>query len=192
METIALSAAKQRIVVAAGDLFLEKGFQQTTVRDLANAVGLQSGSLFHHFPNKEAILAAVMARSIACCTEKLEKVLAVELSLRETVHRCVLAELELVNGRGGEALVLLVSEWQHLAPEQAQDLLAMREVYESRWLGVLGCAQAAGHLQGSAFLVRKMLLGAIGWSRYWFQAEKCWSLSELAENFVTLFWQNTN
>lgn len=190
MEADQLSEPKQRIVMAAGALFLEKGFKQTTVRDLASAVGIQSGSLFHHFANKEAILAAVMAHSIAYCTQRLEAVLAVPMSLRETIHQCTLTELEIVNGQGGEAMVLLVSEWQHLGQEQVRMLLAMREVYESRWLEILGRAQAAGHLTGSAFLVRKMLIGAIGWSRYWFCAEKSWSLSQLAENFVTLFWRN--
>lgn len=190
METIALSATKERIVLAAGDLFLEKGFQQTTVRDLANAVGIQSGSLFHHFQNKEAILAAVMARSITACTQKLEAVLSQALNLRDKVCQCVLVELALVNGRGGEALVLLVSEWQHLAPDQVRPLLQMREVYESHWLALLERAQVAGHLQGPAFLVRKMLMGAIGWSHYWFQAEKNWSLPELADKFVTVFWNS--
>ena len=45
-------------------MFRQQGYERTTVRELAAAVGLQSGSLFHHFRNKEEILLAVMANGI--------------------------------------------------------------------------------------------------------------------------------
>jgi len=193
IEANPLSEAKQRIVLAAGALFVEKGFKQTTVRDLASAVGIQSGSLFHHFDNKESILAAVMTRSIVMCTQRIEAVLTMQAQpLRQTLRGCVLAELEMVNGRTGEPMVLLVSEWQHLHALQAKALLTMRDAYEQRWLTLLGQAERTGHLRGTPFLVRKMLIGAIGWSRYWFCPEKNWSLSQLAENFVTIFWRESN
>lgn len=184
-----LSRAKARIVLAAGTLFAEKGFKQATVRDLAQAVGIQSGSLFHHFDSKEAILAAVMAHSISVCRQKLEAVVSTAVPLRQMLDQCVLAELESVTGQGGESMVLLVSEWQHLEPDQMRLLLTMRDAYEQRWLDILGRAEAAGCLRAPAFLVRKMLIGSIGWSRYWFCSDKSWTLREVAENFVTVFWR---
>ena len=50
---------KGRILRAAAGLFHTRGYEQTKVRDLAAAVGIQSGSLFHHFRDKEQILEQV-------------------------------------------------------------------------------------------------------------------------------------
>src|SRR5678815_5344128 len=48
------------LVRAAAQLFREKGFEGTTIREIAGAVGMQSGSPFYHFANKHELLMAVM------------------------------------------------------------------------------------------------------------------------------------
>jgi len=49
-----------RVLRAAAYLFHLQGYSRTTVREIAQVVGIQSGSLFHHFKTKEDILCAVM------------------------------------------------------------------------------------------------------------------------------------
>jgi AcrR family transcriptional regulator len=51
-----------KIVKAAVRLFARHGYHKTTITDLAQAIGLTSGAVFHHFPSKEAILDAVVDR----------------------------------------------------------------------------------------------------------------------------------
>ena len=58
------AGARGRLLHEAAKLFRDKGYERTTVRDLAAAVGIQSGSLFHHFRTKEEILKAVMVETI--------------------------------------------------------------------------------------------------------------------------------
>ena len=50
------NSPRGRLLSAAAHLFRDKGFDRTTVRDIAAAVGIQSGSIFHHFKSKEDIL----------------------------------------------------------------------------------------------------------------------------------------
>ena len=57
-------SSKGKLLVAAAKLFRQKGYEKTTVRDLAAALGIQSGSLFYHYKKKEAILKAVMQDTI--------------------------------------------------------------------------------------------------------------------------------
>lgn len=57
-------SAKGRLLRAAAHLFKTKGYERTTVRELGSAVGIQSGSLFHHFKSKEDILLSVMEETI--------------------------------------------------------------------------------------------------------------------------------
>jgi AcrR family transcriptional regulator len=55
-------ATRRRILVEATRLFARQGYHKTTVTDIANAIGMTQGALFHHFPNKEALLEAVVRR----------------------------------------------------------------------------------------------------------------------------------
>lgn len=52
----------QRIEETALDLFYERGFKATTVREIALACGLTPGALYNHFASKEKLLASVMIR----------------------------------------------------------------------------------------------------------------------------------
>jgi len=53
-------STKQKILTCAVDLFAEKGYTETTVRELAEAAGLRGGSIYNHFPSKSAILEYIL------------------------------------------------------------------------------------------------------------------------------------
>src|SRR5262247_2379200 len=57
------TSARGRLLREALDLFARQGYARTTVRDLARAVGIQSGSLFHHFSSKEDIFCAALGEA---------------------------------------------------------------------------------------------------------------------------------
>lgn len=50
---------QERIVDASVKLFIEKGYEQTTIQDILDALNLSKGGLYHHFKSKEEILEAV-------------------------------------------------------------------------------------------------------------------------------------
>ncbi len=58
------STAVEQILDAAGELFVTKGFTVTSTRSIAEAVGIRQASLYHHFPNKEAILEALLDATV--------------------------------------------------------------------------------------------------------------------------------
>jgi AcrR family transcriptional regulator len=55
-------ATHKKILMAATELFARQGYHKTTITDIAQAVTLTSGAVFHHFPSKEALLEAVVDR----------------------------------------------------------------------------------------------------------------------------------
>ncbi len=55
-------ATRRKILVESTKLFARRGYHKTTVTDIANAIGMTQGALFHHFPTKEAVLHAVLER----------------------------------------------------------------------------------------------------------------------------------
>ena len=52
---------RDELLAIAADLFAERGFKNTTVRDIADAAGILSGSLYHHFDSKESMVDEILS-----------------------------------------------------------------------------------------------------------------------------------
>src|SRR5690554_1168323 len=165
-------SARGRLLREAARLFREKGYERTTVRDLAAAVGIQSGSLFHHFRTKEEILKAVMVETIRLNTALMQAAMSSADSNREKLRALVSAELESINGQTGEAMAVLVYEWRSLSEESRAEVLALRDRYEGLWLSVLEQLRAEGSIDAEPFIVRRMLTGALSWTVTWYRPER--------------------
>ncbi|MDF3031121.1 MAG: TetR/AcrR family transcriptional regulator [Moraxellaceae bacterium] len=170
-----------RVLRAAAHLFRTQGYERTTVRDLARVVGIQSGSLFHHFKTKEDILCAVMEEGIRFNHERMREAVATGKGPREQLRNLILAELESILGETGDAMTVLVYEWNSVTPERQNELLKMRGDYEAFWLDVLGDAKQLGLLRHDPFITRRLLAGAIGWTRTWYKRKGPVTLAQLAE-----------
>ncbi|KAA1176277.1 TetR/AcrR family transcriptional regulator [Marinobacter salinexigens] len=164
--------ARGRLLQEAARLFRDKGYERTTVRDLAAAVGIQSGSLFHHFRTKEDILKAVMVETIRLNTAIMQAAVDEAGTPEQKLRALVRAELESINGQTGEAMAVLVFEWRSLSEDSQADVLALREIYEALWLDVLGTLKAEGALLAEPFVVRRMLTGALSWTVTWYHPER--------------------
>ena len=55
---------RNELIAKSAALFREKGYEKTTVRDIAAAVGMQAGSWFYHFKTKHDILLAIMEQGL--------------------------------------------------------------------------------------------------------------------------------
>jgi len=110
-----------RILDAAEALFAARGFAGTSVRDIANAVGLNPASLYNHFANKEALYEAVLERGIRPLVEMLEEAAKGETVEAETIITAVMEHLartpqlpRLIHHEalsGGERLTEVVHNW---------------------------------------------------------------------------------
>ncbi|AZD37196.1 Acyclic terpenes utilization regulator AtuR, TetR family [Pseudomonas chlororaphis subsp. aurantiaca] len=179
-------SARGKLLQTAAHLFRNKGYERTTVRDLASAVGIQSGSIFHHFKSKDEILRAVMEETIHYNTALMRAELAEAGSVRERVLALIRCELQSIMGGSGEAMAVLVYEWRSLSAQGQADVLALRDIYEQIWLQVLGEAKEAGFIKGDVFITRRFLTGALSWTTTWFRAEGSLTLEQLAEEALTL------
>lgn len=179
-------SARGRLLVKAAHLFKVKGYERTTVRDLANEVGIQSGSIFHHFKSKEEILKAVMEETIRYNTERMKRALEKAPTAKEKLLALIKCELTSITGFTGEAMTVLVYEWRSLSEESQAYILGLRDVYEQMWLDVLEQAKEDGLVKGDTFITRRFLTGALSWTTTWFDERRGMSLDELAEQALLL------
>src|SRR6476620_3658814 len=84
---------RERILLSAATLFARKGVAATTVREIADEVGILSGSLYHHFESKEAIVDEVISSYLEDLRSRYKEVLARDADPRTRLHDLVVASL---------------------------------------------------------------------------------------------------
>jgi len=180
------NGARGRLLREAAGLFRDKGYERTTVRDLAAAVGIQSGSLFHHFRTKEEILKAVMVETIRLNTALMQAAVAAADTHQDKLRALIRTELESINGQTGEAMAVLVFEWRSLSEAARAEVLELRDIYEALWLDVLGALNDEKVVLADPFVVRRMLTGALSWTVTWYRQDGGLSLDDLTSQVMAM------
>ena len=180
------NSRKAELIRVAARLFREQGYERTTVRDLGQAVGLQSGSLFYHFRSKEAILVAVMAQGISSTTEQLSAALAQANTLDQRVAALFQVHLHSLLGENQAALEVMLYEWRSVSAASKPDLIVLRDRYEALWQDVLDEAAQAGRVKTDTRLLRRTILGSLHWTVQWYRPEGGMSVDELAARMLAL------
>ncbi len=183
-----ISPAKARILAVAIDLFYEKGFERTTVRDIAARAGILSGSLFHHFKNKQDILFTVMALTTRGMGESAEKAVEGLGEPAEKLRALILCELNHIHREGEHAAYVLVDEWRSLDEGYRQAVLELRDAhYEHCWIEALRECGGRGMLATNPKLARQLIRGATGGTKTWYRDDGPMTLSELADEILRTF-----
>jgi AcrR family transcriptional regulator len=138
------SARRADLVRLAGELFAEKGFRATTVREIADAAGILSGSLYHHFDSKESIGDEILAGFLNDVLGGYRAAVAAESDPRATIERIVHSSATALTEHRA-ALTMLQNDWNHFSgqPRFAYLRAAMREI-EQIWVTQLEAGKAAG------------------------------------------------
>ncbi|MCA1008616.1 TetR/AcrR family transcriptional regulator [Rhodococcus hoagii] len=165
-DQVSLSDRQDRILDAARVVFAERGFDATTTRDIANAVGLTQGSLYHHFESREAILVAVLQIFSTRMREAHEAIGEAGGTPLETVD--ALIRMRSAAGKRFADEVTILKSWAMLTSKEHYDFL---KTDGRKVLRVWDRAFAAGvrdgsiTMPGSSRLVFQCL-GEILWSTH--------------------------
>jgi TetR/AcrR family transcriptional regulator, cholesterol catabolism regulator len=181
---------RQELLHAAARLFREHGFAATSTRDIAAAVGMQSGSPFYHFKSKDDLLNEVMVQGMrwalaqqACTVQQLPSGSAPDMALRALIR----THFEILLGPNSDFIPVMLYEWRSLTPAQRQGITALQHDYEAAWLPVLQTLHAAGRLRAEPRIARLLMLGALNWSVQWYRADRGATLDELSDAALALF-----
>lgn len=146
---------EERIREVAIRLFAQKGFQGTSIRDIAGETGLTSSALYYYMGTKEALLLQIMREVTAPLFEAAQKIVASRITPEEKLASLVLLHVW-VHGTYPLSTQIAHAEIQHLTGEARQEMLDLRDRYEMLWRGVL----RRGNDEG-VFQIHKSRLAAI-------------------------------
>jgi TetR/AcrR family transcriptional regulator, cholesterol catabolism regulator len=138
------SQRRAHVVVLAGELFAQKGYRATTVREIADAAGILSGSLYHHFDSKESIGHEILSGFISEVLGNYRAAVASAQDPRAVLEQIVRSTSRTLSQHRA-ALAMLQHDWSYFAsqPRFAYLPKALREI-ERIWITQLELGKQAG------------------------------------------------
>jgi len=172
---------RQQVLESAANLFVEKGYHGTSMRDIAKYTRMLPGSLYYHFPSKGALLEAVFEEGVQRISDKVDEVL--QSTVSDPWQRLQLAcEAHLHMLLGGSSFAQVVVR---VLPNDASDieasLVAMRDSYEARFRDLVAELPLKSGTDRKIF--RLMLMGSMNHAPVWFRSNGT-TTAELARQFV--------
>jgi len=168
-------------------LFRDQGFDGTTIRDIAAAAGMHSGSPFYHFKTKQDMLVAVMEEGLAEGLRRTQAVMALALPAEQKLERLIRAQLGTILERGNDFIPVLLYEWRSLTPANRRRIIALKDRFDALWQRLVDDLARAGRVPGDPGLARLLLLGAVNWSGQWYRRGGRLSLDQIAAGAARLF-----
>ena len=159
------------LVRAAAQLFRQKGFDATTIRDIAGAVGMRSGSPFYHFASKHELLLAVMEEGLRLGLERTRaEVDAAGLDAVARFRRLVRAHFGILHETGSDFIPVMLYDWRSLPAQHRRRIVELKDRYDAIWQDAIDVLHVEGRLAGDPRIARLMILGAINYSATWYRA----------------------
>ena len=173
---------RDQILDRAALLFGEHGYDRTSIRDIAAAVGMLPGSVYYHFPSKEALLEAVYTAAIDRATETLHDAVAAHQDPWDRLEAAAVAHLGILVGGGSIAAV--IADGPNLPATARDQLVAQRRRYEAVFRDLVAAIDLPPGVTPTSF--RLALLGAFNWALTWFRADGD-SAEIVARNLFAVF-----
>jgi TetR/AcrR family transcriptional regulator, cholesterol catabolism regulator len=183
------SERRARLVALAGELFAEKGFRATTVREIADAAGILSGSLYHHFDSKESIGDEILSGFLNEVLAGYRAAVADRDDPRAAIAQIVRTSTATL-ARHRAALTMLQRDWGYFSaqPRFAYVRKAMREI-ERMWITQLERGKEAGVFRSDldARLTYRLLRDILWIPTSWPQGKSAgWSADQVVDGLLRL------
>jgi len=108
------TSRRDELLATAGRMFAEQGLRSTTVRDIADAAGILSGSLYHHFDSKESMVDEILRGFLDDLFDRYRAIAAAGLTATETLRQLVIASFESIDAQRN-AVAIYQDEAKRLA-----------------------------------------------------------------------------
>ncbi len=179
-----MSSRRSELARQAARLFAERGYHGTSIGDLAEAIGVQKGSLYAHISSKHDLLYEAMREGADAFHAALDAV-PERAGATERIRLALRGHLRVVAEQLDVATVF-VREWRSLEGERREEIVAERRRYEERFRALFREGRELGELRtdlddGTAAL---LALSAANWAYTWLEPGR--DTDELADRFHAL------
>ncbi|GAB2627422.1 TetR/AcrR family transcriptional regulator [Prescottella soli] len=174
----------EQIRVEAANLFQHRGYGSTAIRDIAEAVGISSSTMYHHYRNKQDVLFAISRQFMIEFNGALLPVLNDPARApRDRLDDAIRLHLTISNARHTELLTIRGNR-SSLSPEQLETVVGLQSTYQRAFRDVV--ASLSGPDPGDADLTTMALMDLINGVCQWFDPSGSLSIDEIADRYIRM------
>jgi len=179
-----MATRRDELTRQAARLFADKGYHGTSIGDLADAMGIERGSVYAHIESKQDLLYRTMRDGADAFHAALDEIRD-DLPVTEKIRLALRAHLRVVSEQLDVATVF-VREWRYLEGERRDEILRERERYEERIRALFREGRELGELRTDLddSTAALLVLSAANWAYTWLQPGR--DTGELADRFYSL------
>jgi len=127
---------KQIILDEAAELFRERGYRATSMRDLAEKVGIEAASLYNHISSKQQLLYELLMQIAELFTEGMKTIDSLNVAPTEKLNKLISLHVKLTVEHP-KPIGLLTGEWIHLEEPAQSKFMKLRTDYEQKFVAIL-------------------------------------------------------
>jgi len=170
----------------AAQIILRKGYDATSINDIANALGMTKAGLYHYINGKKELLFDIMNFGLDELDEEVATPARSIADPRERLRFIVASHAQLVT-RGQGAITILVDEITALTPAQNRIITRRKRDYFNRLRDLLNELKSQGKLHDvDTTAATFSLLGMINWLSRWFRQDGALTQEQVAEQIVRI------
>lgn len=178
------SAKKEIILRTAAAMFREKGFAASSMRDLAEKIGIEAASLYNHIQSKAQILEEIIESVSEECRQHLDGLQKVHTSSLEKIESLIRFHTRMMMNRFEEYSVM-VSQWMHLEGDKLSRFAADRRDYVKRMEAIVETGIQNGELKPvMPYVVVLNILSSVRGLEFWQRSAKSHTAQDMEENIV--------
>jgi AcrR family transcriptional regulator len=159
---------EDQLLEIATRLFKEKGYHNTSMQDLADALGMKKGSLYYYIDSKEELLRRLLESATSFLVVQIDEIYAADLppaqKLRWALENHAVTMMEHL-----DLVAVYLQEYRNLSPKRLTEALAVRKHYEQVLMQILEDGITSGEFRPLNVKMAVFgLLGMLNWTHEWF------------------------
>lgn len=172
---------KDRMLRAAAQCFNEKGYSGSSLKDVANILGLTDAALYYYVKNKEELVYLCYIRAGDIGRESMDRAIAEGRNGMDTVTRYLRYHLEVMTGERGP--IAIMSEIPSLQPDHRRQVLQISRRHSARFESIIERGIADGSIAPcDVRMTGNAIMGSLNWVPKWFHGD-----AGVAENVIEEF-----
>ncbi|MFI9380046.1 TetR/AcrR family transcriptional regulator [Kutzneria sp. NPDC052558] len=179
---------RAELLALAARMFAERGFLATTVRDIADAAGILSGSLYHHFDSKESMVDEILHGFLDELFDRYRAITGAGRSPREALEAVVVASFECID-RSHDAVAIYQREAAYLAQfERFGYLGELNLEFRKMWVGLLeeGIRDGAFRDDLDVELVYRFIRDTVWVAVHWYHPGGSLTADDVARQYLSI------
>lgn len=178
------SSKKELIIKTAANMFRERGFAATSMRDLAENIGIEAASLYNHIHSKSEILEEIILKIAAACKTQLDTLESNGGTALQKIEAVIRFHTKMMLEHFEEYSVM-VNEWIHMEDDVLSNFVSERRIYVKRLEAIVQSGVDTKEFKPLVpYVIVLNILSSVRGLEFWHKSAKTHSAEEMEEQMV--------